>query len=71
MNPFRRWRDEPVGRAATSASPAASMGAFAMKQSPVQRSPHHGTGRASIATECASRAQFYEGQLWLSNLSTC
>jgi hypothetical protein len=28
-----------------------------------------GTGRASI--ECASRAQCYEGRLWLSNLSTC
>jgi hypothetical protein len=36
-----------------------------------QRSRHQGTGRASIGTECASRAQFYEGQLWLRNLSTC
>src|SRR5262245_4057513 len=24
-----------------------------------------------MGTECASRAQFYEGRLWLSNLSTC
>jgi hypothetical protein len=31
-----------------------------------------GTGPASMGTECASRAQFYEGgRLWLSNLSTC
>src|SRR5262249_11716784 len=38
MKPFRRWRDEPVSRAATELFTGRSLGAFAMKQSPVQRS---------------------------------
>jgi hypothetical protein len=38
MNPFRRWRDEPVSRAATERFTGRSLGAFAMNQSPVQRS---------------------------------
>jgi hypothetical protein len=38
MNPFGRWRDEPVSRVATERVTGRSMGAFAMKQSPVQTS---------------------------------
>ena len=71
MNPFRRWRDEPVGRAAKERFTGRLDGRFRDEAKLLFRGPLPRNGRASIGTECASRAQFYEGRLWLSNLSTC